>query len=116
MRYTPGPWRMKSNGELWSYPRGGAPSQIGQMYWSGKQEDRAGNARLISFAADLSEDLQELYRLVSQPSVVAAIQADQRIFGKARLIIENSRQTLEQATGEKLPDWPHIDPTKSLAS
>ncbi|MBC7135483.1 MAG: hypothetical protein H5U25_07565 [Oceanibaculum nanhaiense] len=47
---------------------------------------------------------------------MAAIKADQRIYGKARLIIENARQTLEQATGEKLPEWPHIDPTKSLAS
>lgn len=116
MRYTPGPWRMKSNGELWSYPRGGAPSQIGQMYWSGKNEDRAGNSRLVSFSADLCEGLQELYQLVSQPHVAAAIKSDQRVFGKARLILDNARATLEQATGEKLPDWPHLDPTKKLSA
>jgi len=51
-RYTPGPWKIRPNGELWSYSRGGSPQQIGTMFWSGKSEERDGNGRIIAGAAD----------------------------------------------------------------
>ncbi len=109
-RYTPGPWKMRPNGELWSYQRGGNPSQIGTMYWSGKSEERDGNARIIAGAADLSESMDELMLIICQPEVVAAIQGCDRIAAKSRMIIENARTTLEEVTGKKLPEWPKRDP------
>lgn len=109
-RYTPGPWKMRPNGELWSYQRGGNPSPIGTMSWSGKPEERDGNARIIAGAADLSESMDELMLIICQPEVVAAIQNCDRIAAKSRMIIENARTTLEEVTGRKLPEWPKRDP------
>jgi hypothetical protein len=109
-RYTPGPWKIRPNGELWSYSRGGAPQQIGTMYWSGKSEERDGNARIIAGAADLCESLDELRLIVSQPEVVSAIQSSPRIAAKSRMIIENARTSLEEVTGKRLPEWPKRDP------
>jgi hypothetical protein len=109
-RYTPGPWKMRPNGELWSYQRGGNPGQIGTMYWTGKSEERDGNARIIAGAADLCESMDELMLIVCQPEVVAAIQGSDRIAAKSRMIIENARAALEEVTGKKLPEWPKRDP------
>lgn len=109
-RYTAGPWKMRPNGELWSYSRGGAPSQIGTMYWSGEQEERDGNARIIAGAADLSESMDELMLILSQPEVVAAINQSPRISAKSKMIIENARSCLQEVTGKKLPEWPKRDP------
>lgn len=109
-RYTPGPWKIRPNGELWSYSRGGAPQQIGTMYWSGKAEERDGNARIIAGAAELCDSLDELMLIISQPEVVEAIQSTPRISAKSRMIIENARASLEEVTGKRLPEWPKRDP------
>jgi len=101
---------MRPNGELWSYSRGGSPTQVGTMYWSGNQEDRDGNSRIIAGAADLSESLDELMLIISQPEVAQAINSSPRIAAKSRMIIENARNCLEQVTGKKLPEWPKRDP------
>lgn len=116
-RYTPGPWKIRPNGELWSYSRGGAPQQIGTMFWSGKAEERDGNARIIAGASDLCDSLDELMLIISQPEVVAAIQSTPRISSKSRMIIENARAALEEVTGKRLPEWPKRDPhDRSLES
>ncbi|HEY9567797.1 MAG TPA: hypothetical protein VIR38_06895 [Thalassobaculum sp.] len=116
-RYTPGPWKIRPNGELWSYSRGGAPQQIGTMFWSGKGEEREGNGRIIAGAVNVCESLDELMLIVSQPEVVAAIAAAPRIAAKARMIIESARESLEEATGKRLPEWPKRDPhDRSLES
>lgn len=109
-RYTPGPWKIRPNGELWSYQRGGAPQQIGTMSWSGKPEERDGNGRILAGAADLCESMDELMLIVAQPEVVQAIENSPRISAKSRMIIENARTTLEEVTGKKLPEWPKRDP------
>lgn len=109
-RYTPGPWKMRPNGELWSYSRGAAPQEVGTMSWSGKPEERDGNSRIIAGAVDLCESLDELMLIVAQPEVVAAIASTDRISAKARMIIENARTTLEEVTGKRLPEWPKRDP------
>lgn len=109
-RYTPGPWKMRPNGELWSYRRGANPSQIGAISWTGSPEERDGNARIIAGSVDLSESMEELMLIVCQPEVVAAIQGCDRISAKSRMIIENARTTLEEVTGRKLPEWPKRDP------
>ncbi|MBT5267374.1 MAG: hypothetical protein HOL85_21255 [Rhodospirillaceae bacterium] len=109
-RYTPGPWKMRPSGELWSYSRGEAPVEIGTMSWGGRQEERDGNARIIAGAADLSESLDELMLIVAQPEIIEAIFNCDRISAKSKLIIENARATLEEVTGKKLPEWPKNDP------
>lgn len=109
-RYTPGPWKIRPNGELWSYSRGSAPQQVGTMYWSGRADERDGNARLIAGAVDLCESLDELMLIISQPEVIAAIQSTARISAKSRMIIENARTALEEVTGKRLPEWPAHDP------
>ena len=86
-RYTSGPWKIRPNGELWSYSRGGSPSQVGTISWSGKAEERDGNARLLAGAVDLCETLDELMLIIAQPEVVSAIQGSPRISAKSRLII-----------------------------
>ena len=108
-RYTSGPWKMRPNGELWSYSRGGAPNQVGTMYWTGNQEERDGNARIIAGAADLSES-REVMLILAQPEVVEAINSSPRISAKSRMIIENARTCLQEVTGKKLPEWPKRDP------
>ncbi len=108
-RYTSGPWKMRPNGELWSYSRGDAPNQIGTMYWTGNQEERDGNSRIIAGAADVCESLDELMLIVSQPEVVEAIMATPRISAKSRMIIDNARTALEECTGKKVPEWPKGD-------
>ena len=109
-RYTPGPWKMRPNGELWSYSRGGAPQQVGTMSWTGKPEERDGNSRIIAGAAELCESLDELMLIISQPEVVAAIEESPRIAAKSRMIIENARSSLAEVTGKQLPEWPKRDP------
>jgi len=109
-RYTPGPWKIRPNGDLWSYSRGGAPRQIGTMSWSGKAEDRDGNSRLVAGAVDLCESLDELMLIISQPEVVEAIEGSPRIAAKSRMIIENARTSIEEVTGKRLPEWPKRDP------
>jgi hypothetical protein len=87
------------------------------MYWSGKAEERDGNARIIAGAADLCDSLDELMLIISQPEVVAAIQSTPRISAKSRMIIENARASLEEVTGKRLPEWPKRDPhDRSLES
>ena len=109
-RYTPGPWKMRPNGELRSYSRGDAPTAIGTMSWTGTADEREGNARIISTAADLCESLDELMLIVSQPEVIEAIRQARKISTKSQMIIENARVSLEEATGRKLPEWPKRDP------
>jgi hypothetical protein len=101
---------MRPNGELWSYSRGDAPVQVGTMYWGGKQEEREGNARIIACASDLCESLDEVMLIVSQPEVAKAITETARISAKSRMILENARIALEEATGKKLPEFPKGDP------
>lgn len=110
-KYTPGPWRMNQNGELWSYARGAAPAQIGTMSWSGEATERQGNAQIIAGAADLSESLDEVMLLVSQPEVVEALLASERLQTRARMILDNARTVLKEATGREFPEWPLRDPS-----
>ncbi len=109
-RYTPGPWKLRPNGELWSYSRGGAPQQIGTLSWSGKAEERDGNARLLAGAVELCESLDELMLIIGQPEVVEAIASSPRIAARSSMIIENARASLEAVTGKRLPEWPKRDP------
>ena len=109
-RYTPGPWKMRPNGELWSYSRGGAPNQVGTMYWTGAQEERDGNARIIAASADLAESMDELMLILAQPEVTKAINSSERIAAKSKMIIENARTCLQEVTGKQIPEWPKRDP------
>jgi hypothetical protein len=109
-RYTSGPWKIRPNGELWSYSRGGSPGQVGTMSWAGKPEERDGNARIIAGSVDLCESLDELMLIVAQPEVVAAIEDNPRISAKSRMIIENARTILQEVTGKSVPEWPKRDP------
>lgn len=109
-RYTPGPWKIRPNGELWSYSRGGSPQQIGTMSWSGKADQRDGNSRLIAGAVELCESLDELMLIITQPEVITAIQSSPRIAARSRMIIENARTALAEVTGKHLPEWPKGDP------
>lgn len=109
-RYTPGPWKIRPSGELWSYSRGENPSEIGTMSWTGKPEERDGNGRIIAGAAGMVESLDEIMLLLSQPEVVEVIQNTPRISAKAKMVMESAREALEEATGKKLPEWPKGDP------
>ena len=108
-KYTPGPWKMRPNGELWSYSRGEAPELIGSMSWTGRAEDREGNARVLAGAVDLCESMDEVMLILSQPEVVEAIQSTDRISAKSKMILENARVALFEATGKRLPEWPTHD-------
>ncbi|WP_420402555.1 hypothetical protein [Nisaea sp.] len=109
-KYTPGPWRMNQSGELWSYARGAAPAQIGTISWSGEATERQGNAQIIAAAADLSECLDEVMLLVSQPEIAEAILGSERLKTRARMILDNARLVIKEATGRDLPEWPMRDP------
>ena len=108
-RYTPGPWKMRPSGEIWSYSRGSSPSQVGTMSWSSKPEERDGNARIVASAADLCESLDEVMLIISQPEIVEVIENTPRISAKSRMILETARTTLQEATGKRLPEWPKRD-------
>lgn len=108
-KYTPGPWRMNTSGELWSYARGNAPAQIGVMSWSGDAMERQGNAQMIAASAELCECLDEVMLLVSQPEVVEAILGTERLKTRAQMILENARSALSEVTGRDLPEWPRRD-------
>jgi hypothetical protein len=101
---------MRGSGELWSYSRGDAPTEIGTMSWAGKPEEREGNARIVAAAADLCESLDEVMLIICQPEVVAVIQNSPRIAAKSMMILDNARTTLQEATGKRLPEWPKRDP------
>ncbi|GAB4186924.1 MAG: hypothetical protein OHK0024_27360 [Thalassobaculales bacterium] len=109
MRYTPGPWKIRTNGEITAHGRGSAGS-IGSISWSGRTEDRAGNLKLVAAAPQMSEALDELYLLVCQRPVAEAIAADAKLLAKARLILENARTILAEATGKPVRPWPQTDP------
>lgn len=111
MRYTPGPWNVRPNGDIMSASRGGSTVNVGSISWGSKSEDREGNSRLIANAPGLSECLDELYLLVSQPALVAAIESSPQLKTKARLILENARETLQRTTGKRIPEWPKTDPS-----
>jgi len=110
-RYTPGPWRMNTSGELWSYARGNAPAQIGTMSWTGDALERQGNAQIVAASADLCECLDEVMLLVSQPEVASTILGTDRLKTRAQLVLENARTVLAEATGRDLPEWPGRDET-----
>ncbi len=110
-RYTPGPWRMNTSGELWSYARGNAPAQIGSMSWSCDALERQGNAQMVAASADLCECLDEVMLLISQPEVADAILDCDRLKTRAQLILETARTVLAEATGRDLPEWPGRDET-----
>ncbi|UUX48338.1 hypothetical protein NUH88_13035 [Nisaea acidiphila] len=110
-KYTPGPWRMNQSGEIWSYARGAAPSQIGTVSWTGEATERQGNAQIIAASADLSECLDEVLLLVSQPEIADAILGSERLVTRARMILDNARTVLKEATGREIPEWPLRDPS-----
>lgn len=110
-KYTPGPWKMRPNGELWSHSRGSGPRLIGTMAWDGLPADRDGNARILANAVELAENLDEIMLIVSQPEVIQAILGSPRIATRSRMILENARTVLEATTGRQLPQWPRSDPT-----
>lgn len=114
MRHTPGPWKAKPNGEIWSYSRGSNPEEVGSMTWAGKIEDRPGNQRLVSAAPELLASLDEVLMLLSHPTVVAAVEADRALLPKAQLIMDTSCQAFESASGEKLPGWPRKHPRQDI--
>lgn len=105
MRYTPGPWRMKNNGELWSHARGATPKLVASISWLGDQEDRPGNMRVVEGSVEITEAIDELYLLVALPQVAKIIQTDPVMEAKARLILDNARDILRKATGRQVPDW-----------
>lgn len=108
-KYTAGPWKMNASGELWSFARGAAPAQIGTISWTGRISERQGNAKLLANAADLCESLDEVMLLVAQPEVAEALLASDRLKTKSRMILENARNVLKEATDRDLPEWPLRD-------
>ena len=106
MRYTPGPWNIKPNGDLYSVPRGAAPQQIGSITWLGNAEDRAGNVRLLQASAQLLETLGEVLMLVDYPAVVQAIQKVPGLLPKAQVIVDGANAAITAATGQKRGPWP----------
>jgi len=109
-RYTPGPWKMRGSGELWSYSRGDTPTEIGTISWTGNIEEREGNSRMIASASDLCESLDEVMLILGQPEVVEVILSNPKIAAKSKMIMETARTTLQEATGKPLPEWPKYDP------
>lgn len=116
MRHSPGPWKMKPNGEVWSYCRGSSPKEVGAMTWACEPENRSGNQRLLCAAPDLLASIDELIMLLSHPTVVTAVEADEALLPKAKLIMETSCAAFEQAAGEKLPGWPKKHPRSDVLS
>jgi hypothetical protein len=113
MRYTPGPWKLRPNGDMSSAPRGGKATQVCSISWgTGSTEEKPGNARLIQCAPQMSEALDELMLLVSTPTVATAIMSNPKLVAKARQIVDNARLVIEGATGEPQPAWPRVDPVK----
>jgi hypothetical protein len=113
MRYTPGPWKMRPNGDISSAPRAGKATQVCSISWGmSASEEKPGNARLIQAAPQMSEALDELMLLVSQPTVAAAIMGNAKLLPKARQIVENARIVMEAASGEPQPAWPRVDPSR----
>jgi len=108
MRYTPGPWRMKNNGELWSHARGATPQLVASVSWMGDQEDRPGNMKVVEASVELTEAMDELYLLAALPQIAQAIQSDPAVEPKARLILDNAREILQKCTGRRVPDWRKI--------
>lgn len=84
------------------------------MSWACEAEDRAGNQRLLSSAPDLLASVDELLMLLSHPTVITAVEADEALLPKAKLIMETSCAAFEQAAGEKLPGWPKKHPRSDM--
>ena len=113
MKYTPGPWKMRPNGDMSSAPRGGKATSVCSISWGmSASDDKAGNARLIQASPQMSEALDELMLLVASPTVSAAIMGNPKLLPKAKQIIDNARLVLEQAIGEPQAVWPRIDHAK----
>ncbi len=113
MKYTPGPWKMRPNGDISSAPRGGKAVSVCSVSWGmSASEDKPGNARLIQASPQMSEALDELMLLVTTPTVSQAILANAKLLPKAKQIIENAKIVLEAATGEPQAVWPRVDHTK----
>ena len=113
MKYTPGPWKMRPNGDMSSAPRGGKATSVCSISWGmSASDDKPGNARLIQTAPQMSEALDELMLLVTTPTVSQAILGNPKLLPKAKQIIENAKIVLEAATGEPQAVWPRVDHAK----
>ncbi len=113
MKYTPGPWKLRPNGDMSSAPRGGKATQVCSISWGvSASDDKPGNARLIQCAPQMSEALDELIMLVTTPTVSQAILGNPKVLPKAKQIIDNARLVIEQATAEPQAVWPRVDHAK----